>query len=823
MRIRKVDNQIEKQIATGLIVNKHFIEGIESIYSPDLISMSYVRKLADWCFNYYTQYGKAPKQHIQDIYNSEKRKGLPEEQSEFIESFLADLSDEYERAEKFNVRYILDQAESYLKSQHLKTVNEDVANYLTKGNTKEAEKLIEAYKRVERPANKGINVFQDKDIVKEAFDQLERNILFQLPGDLGRFVRPFERDNFVSIEGPEKRGKSYWLMELALRAHRSLCNVAYFIVGDMSDLQVIRRIYMNITKNTRRFSGIIKMPVLDCYHNQNDTCEKRERKSNVGVFIKNDKGEKLISLKEAEEEGYALCIYCKKEEPKAYKGALWHKYIEVEPVKSWRHAFNQGKERQERARGKRFKLFTYPAGAINVMDIRTQLDYLEKSEGFISDVVCIPEGSLVLTKERGMIPIEQINKNDRLWDGLSWVSHDGIIYKGEKEIIEYAGIRATSNHLFWTKEDGWRSLESCKRLGLSIAQTECAGRNIWIGENYISDSANTRKKKEQKGEKAIRLLCPYTMYAMWKRKMGIIWKLAAGYCKRLSSVFTAKKIPFMVIQPSSSYADQMCKPKSFGLEGLWTKGNRVQISKYIRGLFMDKGKFGDTGKQKIGIRPHKQQWSLRTWKYKMVYSSTKLFAHKKTHDKSKDLSVSAGLSFCEIFGRNIKAIFQKNDDKRSRSKMEKKTIQKERVWDIRNAGQFHRFTVQGVLAHNCIDYADNLGTEPEASKEFRHSINATWKSMRALSQERNILLLTATQSAASSYKKKRINIDDFSEDKRKRGHTTMVLTLNQTEEEKEKGLLRIGKMMVRDEKDSRQTVKVLECREIGRVILGSYL
>jgi DNA polymerase len=37
----------------------------------------------------------------------------------------------------------------------------------------------------------------------------------------------------------------------------------------------------------------------------------------------------------------------------------------------------------------------------------------------------------------------------RIWDGENWFRHDGVIFKGEREVITYEGLTATRDHLIW--------------------------------------------------------------------------------------------------------------------------------------------------------------------------------------------------------------------------------------------------------------------------------------------------------------------------------------------------------------------------------------
>lgn len=58
---------------------------------------------------------------------------------------------------------------------------------------------------------------------------------------------------------------------------------------------------------------------------------------------------------------------------------------------------------------------------------------------------CIAEGELVLT-DHGLIPIENLDKNSKVWDGIAWVAHDGIVCHGLKRVISHDGLTATPDH-----------------------------------------------------------------------------------------------------------------------------------------------------------------------------------------------------------------------------------------------------------------------------------------------------------------------------------------------------------------------------------------
>ena len=75
-----------------------------------------------------------------------------------------------------------------------------------------------------------------------------------------------------------------------------------------------------------------------------------------------------------------------------------------------------------------------------------------RQKGKIAELACIAKGQMVLTNH-GLIPIEKVSIDDKVWDGESWVSHSGVIFRGEREVVEYEGLEATPDHLVWTEEE----------------------------------------------------------------------------------------------------------------------------------------------------------------------------------------------------------------------------------------------------------------------------------------------------------------------------------------------------------------------------------
>lgn len=66
---------------------------------------------------------------------------------------------------------------------------------------------------------------------------------------------------------------------------------------------------------------------------------------------------------------------------------------------------------------------------------------------------CFGPATQVLT-QRGWVAIVSVQATDTVWDGEEWVTHQGLLPQGEKEVLTALGISATSDHEVLT-EHGW--------------------------------------------------------------------------------------------------------------------------------------------------------------------------------------------------------------------------------------------------------------------------------------------------------------------------------------------------------------------------------
>lgn len=85
---------------------------------------------------------------------------------------------------------------------------------------------------------------------------------------------------------------------------------------------------------------------------------------------------------------------------------------------------------------------------------------------------CLAEGTPVLVKDaEGNVyekAIEVVSTNDLVWDGENWVAHEGVVFSGEKDVIEHDGVLATTKHIVYISTTESMTLGDAKQRGLPL-------------------------------------------------------------------------------------------------------------------------------------------------------------------------------------------------------------------------------------------------------------------------------------------------------------------------------------------------------------------
>ncbi len=392
---------------------------------PEYFEIPYVSMISEWCLDYFDQFKSAPSKRIEDIFYDRVSKGLDEDLKEQIEDFLTNLSDNYETGSPEDLEFLVTRTETRMQHQALKFLAEDVDEELRKGNPVRAAEILREFTLPKQIEVTAIDPHKNHKVIRDAFLYANKP-LFTYPGDLGQFWNDqFVEDSFISILGPEKIGKSWWLMDLAHRARRCHNDVAFFQVGDMSERQMTLRMATHLAQRNYRqkYCGDQFIPILDCENNQNGKCNLSDYfDEDEKVAGMNWQDSVLGTLKKYEH--HDICLECQKERsedpnmrfvPTAwYEKTLVRKLYYPEAIEIM--------DRFARRTKKTMKLSTHSNTSINIADIRNILKQWEDSEGFMPKVIVIDYADILAPEPGGAGQYRhQINET---WKAMRALSQD---------------------------------------------------------------------------------------------------------------------------------------------------------------------------------------------------------------------------------------------------------------------------------------------------------------------------------------------------------------------------------------------------------------
>lgn len=254
MQVTKRDGTVEKQIITGMVVSDRVLGRLAPKWKKEgLFRSPWCNLIGNWCVKYYAKYNKAPRKMIVGLFESWAQTHGDRESVKLVEKFLSVISGEYQSLRKsLNAEYIVDLAGGHFNETALRMLNRAVEGDLSQGKVSEALNRISRFGAVDVGAGRGINPLSDLASIKEVLDD-KNDVLFRYDGPMGQFFgNSLERDGFLSFMGPEKSGKTWWLLDMAWRAMLSGVPVAFFEVGDLSKKQIMRRFYTRACKRPLR-------------------------------------------------------------------------------------------------------------------------------------------------------------------------------------------------------------------------------------------------------------------------------------------------------------------------------------------------------------------------------------------------------------------------------------------------------------------------------------------------------------------------------------------------------------------------------------------
>lgn len=307
---------------------------------------------------------------------------------------------------------------------------------------------------------------------------------------------------------------------------------------------------------------------------------------------------------------------------------------------------------------------------------------------------CLAQGTLVLT-DRGLIPIEKVSKDTLIWDGVSFVRHEGVIDKGLQDCITVDGLSMTPDHQVLT-EKGWMPCVETQGLNwadVRLPHRHQAGRKHERGETEMAvplrlrppeNSGRIRPEKEKAFYKVMRL---HERAFDWPRR-NHPRIVAPPHLGGVALIKTAMP------EPACASLQELRGPRHNGLQTLARKFPEFP------------GRYGAIIQARTPVRPDRQQQRLFAGKLSLGYTKGK---RQEQADKSSRavLRQDDKRTSRRVGNRHDNAMLSTGPQLAAGIVIDK-TKCKKRVYDIRNCGPRHRFAVYDPetkkvrLVHNCV-------------------------------------------------------------------------------------------------------------------------
>lgn len=303
---------------------------------------------------------------------------------------------------------------------------------------------------------------------------------------------------------------------------------------------------------------------------------------------------------------------------------------------------------------------------------------------------CLAGDTKVLTNN-GIKCITDVLDTDLLWDGIEWVTHEGLIPKGKQTTINIDGIRMTAEHRILTK-GGWRSASQIKRHHRYKMRIPDSGFLRWIRWPKVPVEYPLRVRKKHS----------HARVRISKNEAEIL-RMQAGPTHRRKA-YKTRIVRSPHLERMAFNDAEMYKPESPGMEKLWrTRHCSMPRMAHVRKLLQ---RHGSRVQARLVAGQDRRGRSLLQRELQMGYP-------ERAGQKQKEHSLYRHTHRKNASYRSFRKIrYQKHNAAiPDRARMAggyavHKAGLSEQVFDIQNAGPRHRFAVMSdsriIIVHNCV-------------------------------------------------------------------------------------------------------------------------
>ena len=299
-----------------------------------------------------------------------------------------------------------------------------------------------------------------------------------------------------------------------------------------------------------------------------------------------------------------------------------------------------------------------------------------RDRGKVVELLCLSGDTKVLT-DTGYKKLIDISLVDLLWDGQEWVQHEGVIYQGEKPVINYFGIICTTKHKFLSNGE------------MHEAEQYRTPDEVWQSDGEVL-CRNPKKKSDLCVRMRLRDYCAEARFQFkcWAKK----WSQSVLWLPTKVASPNAWPITYKILSGVEQYDSSMLKPGEQKIspirwQGDWLRSALAQVCEFCR-------RYAEIVFAGTPVRQDKQHSWLLSRKLQVGNA-------KSERQKSRTYGYGNDADRADAYNRHsgkmgFECRHSTKANSQGRYRRESSAASKsESCFDIVNAGPRNRFTVLG--------------------------------------------------------------------------------------------------------------------------------
>lgn len=255
MKTERYDGGRERRAVIAMITSDRALAAIAPLCrNGPAFPSRWADIVARWCVTYHDTHSSAPGKAIESLFSSWA--GTREARGDvdtvnLVERFISSLSEEYETQDLPADEHLIEEGRAVILKAAVRRLATELEDDAAGGDVTRAMERVEAFRSITSAANGGgcIDVLRDADGVRGAIERSLKDPLVTFPGDLGRMLAPAShRDMLLAFQAPEKRAKSFHLINFAWRAMQQRRHTLFYACGDMTAEQMHARFIARAAK-----------------------------------------------------------------------------------------------------------------------------------------------------------------------------------------------------------------------------------------------------------------------------------------------------------------------------------------------------------------------------------------------------------------------------------------------------------------------------------------------------------------------------------------------------------------------------------------------